>query len=108
MRSFTRKIFLTPVKMSDTNENASIFVFYDGFKLEVHELIGGWKWLDTELTYPAGTSEQPKYKYKMQFMGPHETREEAKKIIDEKLHVMKDHAVIKHYHMQDTCLPVPV
>ncbi len=95
------------ITMSCDNIENFVFLFYDGYKIDIRDLPGGWKFVESGFTYPI--SEIPtKYKYMMYFNGPKETKEEMKKNLDERLHFLQTKwNTIKFYQIQDKFQPVP-
>ncbi len=92
--------------MSTDTEYSSLIVFYDGIKSTVEDLPGEWKCIETALIPPIETLS--KYTYFAYYKGPTQTKTEAEKDLNEKMHVMANAGVYKSYHIQNTFLPVPV
>jgi hypothetical protein len=107
-----------------------MFIFYTPTSssakasIDFGELPNGWKLIGSGITYPICNiytcrgkllnlyrnifGPPSKYKYEIEFMGPKESKNEIKQLLNKKLNSLKKEELIKFYHIQNNFLPIPV
>jgi hypothetical protein len=108
------------MKKNNINARVSICIFYTVSQpvqpFNITDMPPNWNWIGAGNVEPSYNTKSginifepsSKYKQEEQFMGPEETREEAKQILDKQLRILTEAGILQFYHIQNNYLPVPI